>query len=260
MRRLDRPERRRRCGRAPRPNSPARSGAPLRSRSSGVGQAVAAPSATRPRSSPCGTEPPLLVGKSRARDHEAALRSPASCRIAGRSRDSASAPASDSLHAGRATRFKCAPRQPAPQVVRQRRLTLVSPTSATPASAANTSRPDLVAAGELLGVAQARGEIEPADAAGHADEAGHDADLRRNRCGTSWKTAPLPMPSASMPTMKTRQRHPRLRQMEADHDDERHRRDDVHDRSARECRRSGRPSAPPTGRTSDPANTQAAVK
>src|SRR4051812_49089574 len=35
----------------------------------------------------------------------------------------------------------------------------------------------LVAAGQLLGVAEARGEIEAAEAARHPDEAGHDADL-----------------------------------------------------------------------------------
>src|SRR5687767_3062203 len=34
-----------------------------------------------------------------------------------------------------------------------------------------------VAAGELLGVAQAGGEIEAANAAGHAHQAGHDADI-----------------------------------------------------------------------------------
>src|SRR5262245_9998140 len=35
----------------------------------------------------------------------------------------------------------------------------------------------LVARGELLGVAEARGEVEPADAARHADQPGHYADL-----------------------------------------------------------------------------------
>src|SRR5689334_2049773 len=34
-----------------------------------------------------------------------------------------------------------------------------------------------VAAGELLGVTQAGGEIEAAKAAGHADQAGHQADI-----------------------------------------------------------------------------------
>jgi hypothetical protein len=36
---------------------------------------------------------------------------------------------------------------------------------------------DLVGTGHLLGHAQAGGQVEAADAAGHADQAGHDADL-----------------------------------------------------------------------------------
>src|SRR5271170_3826502 len=36
---------------------------------------------------------------------------------------------------------------------------------------------DLIAAGELPRIAEARCEIEPADPSGHADDAGHYADL-----------------------------------------------------------------------------------
>ena len=90
----------------------------------------------------------------------------------------------------------------APQVVRQRRLTLVSPTKRNQRQGGEDQESRLVVAGELLGEAEAGGEIEAADAAGHADQAGHHADLARKRCGTSWNTAPLPMPSASMATTK----------------------------------------------------------
>src|SRR5262249_37373848 len=45
----------------------------------------------------------------------------------------------------------------------------------------------LVAGGELLGIAEAGGEIETAEAAGHADDAGHDADLAAEALGHELK-------------------------------------------------------------------------
>ncbi len=72
---------------------------------------------------------------------------------------------------------RAAETEAAPQVVRQRRFTPVRPSRATSGEDGEDGEAGGVAAGQLLGGAEAGGEVEAADAAGHADQAGHDADL-----------------------------------------------------------------------------------
>ena len=95
------------------------------------------------------------------------------------------------------------PARPGAQVDRQRRLTPLSARSASIASVAKMRNPAGRAAEPLAGEAERRGEKEPADPTGAADEPGHHPDLRPKRCGTSWNTAPLAAPSASIARMNS---------------------------------------------------------
>ncbi len=65
----------------------------------------------------------------------------------------------------------------APQVVRQRTLTMASPRNPSNASDAEKQEAGAEPAGHALGGAERLGQEEAADAAGAADHAGHQADL-----------------------------------------------------------------------------------
>ncbi len=148
----------------------------------------------------------------------------------------------------------------APHVVRHRCLMLVSPPSASTASEANTSNPAWITAGHLLRHPEARREEKSADAAGHADEPGHDPDLVPKPLRHELKHRAVPHAEREH-ACREQSRAPCTRCLRPEADDDR-----------ASPRRSAymvvsvlmppmrSASAPPMGRTSEPTNTQPAVK
>ena len=74
----------------------------------------------------------------------------------------------------------------------------------------------LVAAGDLLAVAQAGGQVEAADAAGHADQASHDADFLLEALRHQLEDGTVAHPQRQHRADEGSQRHPGFRQAEAD--------------------------------------------
>ena len=86
----------------------------------------------------------------------------------------------------------------APQVVRQRCLMLVSPTSASTASDGEQQQPGLVVPVSCLDKPRLEARKNPPTPPVMPTRPVITPISWRKRCGTSWNTEPLPMPNASM--------------------------------------------------------------
>ena len=116
----------------------------------------------------------------------------------------------------------------------------------------------LVAAGDLLGEAEGRSEIEAAEAAHGAHDTGNHADLSAEALGRQLEDRAIASPQRHHRDQQHGERHPRYAQVEAGGG--KGDGGDAVDNRQRVGPPSLSASVPPTGRRSEPANTQPAVK